>query len=253
MKRNIAVGAFVVATLVWMPSLAATYESSFIEDLPELTRSKEDKAMLEWTREDLNLLSYDKLHIPQPAIILSDKNKYKGIQPDQMKHFADRVDAIATHRFEDIIDVTEEVGPGTIVMNMAVTEVIMKKKRGLMAFTPTGALLHAATSNTKYEDLEQFAEKIQLKEANLEVELVDGGTGELLAVRVLEVEGKQKDRDEQSWWALRKEIDGVFDRFYRSYASSLDLALQEARAQAELQAAERMAAEAAAMEEAPAQ
>ena len=125
-----------------------------------------------------------------------------------MKLFADRVGALFTTRFEEIIDIAEQPGPGVLVMNLALTEIKMKKKRGLMGFTPGGALLHAATSQKKYEDLEQLAKKILLTDANLEIELVDGGTGELLAIRILTIEGKEKGREEKSWAGLRAELDG---------------------------------------------
>lgn len=197
------------------------YTSRFIENLPALEVSSDDPGLLEWTKDGLDISDYTKLAIPQPYIFLSDKNKYKGLQPDQMKLLADRLAAIFTARFEDIIDIVEEPGPGVMVMNLAVSELTMKKKRGLMSFTPTGALLHAARANSKIKNLDKLAKKIQLKNANLEVEFVDGVTGELLAVRVLMVSGKQKGREDQSWQALRREISELADRFYKNYSASL--------------------------------
>ena len=197
------------------------YESSFIEDLPALEKNSEDSNLLEWTGDNVNVLDYNSLHLPQPYIILSEKNKYRGLQPDQLKLFADRLDALFTTRFEEILDVVEQPGPGVLVMNLALTEVKMKKKRGLLGYTPGGALLHAATSQKKYEDLEQLAEKILLKDANLEIELVDGGTGELLAIRILTIEGKEKGREEKSWLGLRAELDDLIDRFSQNYQASL--------------------------------
>ena len=209
-------------------SSAAKYESSFIEDLPELSESKTDKSMLEWTSETANPLNYETLYIPQPVIILSDKNKYKGVQPNQKVMMADRVQAVAKAQFADMLEETGSVGKGTLVMNLAITGIIMKKKRSLLGFTPAGALMHAATSNLEYEDLEKFAKKIQLKGANLEVELVDGYTGELLAVRIIEIEGKTKGSDEESWQALRGHIERAFERFYVNYAARVEAARSEA-------------------------
>jgi len=225
MKKFAAILFLLTVPLV---SSAAKYESSFIEDLPELSRSKTDKSMLEWTSETANPLNYQTFYIPQPVIILSDKNKYKGVQPNQKVVVADRVQALAKAQFGDMLQETGSVGKGTLVMNLAITEIIMKKKRSLLGFTPAGALMHSATSNTEYEDLEKFARKIQLKEANLEVELVDGDTGELLAVRIIEIDGKTKGSEEESWQALRGHIERAFKRFYVNFAARVEAARAEA-------------------------
>lgn len=219
-----------IVFLLTLPLFASAvkYESSFIWNLPELSQSKTDKSMLEWTSKTANPLNYETLYIPQPVIILSDKNKYKGVQPDQKAIVADRVQALAKAQFGDLLKETDSVGEGTLVMNLAITEIIMKKKRSLLSFTPAGALMHAATSNKGYEDLEKFAKKIQLKGANLEVELVDGYTGELLAVRIIEIEGKTKGSKEESWQALRGHIERAFERFYVNYAARAEAARTQA-------------------------
>tara|TARA_B100000035_G_scaffold315293_1_gene334999 strand:+ start:5714 stop:6394 length:681 start_codon:yes stop_codon:yes gene_type:complete len=225
MKKIATIFVFLTLPLV---SSAANYESSFIEDLPELSESKTDKSMLEWTSETANLLDYKSLYIPQPVIILSDKNKYKGAQPNQKVMMADRVQALAKAQFGDLLKEADGVGKGTLVMNLAITEIIMKKKRRLLGFTPVGAVVHAATSNLGYEDLEKFAKKIHLEEAKLEVELVDGFTGELLAVRIIQIEGITKGSEEQSWQALRGHIERAFERFYVNYAARVEAARVEA-------------------------
>lgn len=225
MKKIATIFVFLTLPLV---SSAANYESSFIEDLPELSKSKTDKSMLEWTSETANLLDYESLYVPQPVIILSDKNKYKGAQPNQKAMMADRVMALAKAQFGDLLKEADGVGEGTLVMNLAITEIIMKKKRSLLGFTPAGAVMHVATSNQGYEDLEKFAKKIELKEAHLEVELVDGATGELIAVRIIEIEGKTEGSEEESWQALRGQIERAFERFHINYAARVEAARAEA-------------------------
>ena len=213
-------------SLLWMtlvPSLVLAdepYSSNFIENLPTLTASSDDSNLLEWTREGLNVAGYPELYVPQPYILLSEENKYRGLQPDQMKLLADRLGAIFRSRFDDIIGIKSQAGPGVMVMNIAITNLVMKKKRGLLAYSPTGALLHAVTANNKV-DLEKLASKVKMKGANLEIEFVDGATGELLAVRILTVTGKEDGREDQSWDALRREISELTDRFYVNYSASL--------------------------------
>jgi hypothetical protein len=215
------IAVFSLLLLLPMTGFSKNYESTFIEEMPEVSVSEADPQILEWTKDGLNLLAYGSLSIPQPVIILSDKNKYKGMQPDQQKLFADRLQSLFTSRFGDIIDIVDTPQADTLVMNIALTELIMKKKRGFMSFTPVGAMAHAATANNKIKNIEEIAKKVLMKDANLEVEFVDAGTGELVGVRIIQISGKEKGREEESWAALRAEITTVVDRFYSNYEAAL--------------------------------
>lgn len=217
--KNVALASL----LLLFPAVgfSKNYESRFIENMPKVTVSETDPQMLEWTKDDFNGMAYDTLAIPQPMIILAEKNKYKGIQPDQQKLFADRVQAIFISRFGDFVDIVDDPQRGTLVMNIAVTELMMKKKRSLLGFTPVGALVHAGTANSKIEDMEKLAKKIEMKDANLELEFIDGGTGELVAVRILQITGKEDGREEESWAALRKEVTTVAERFATNYRAAI--------------------------------
>jgi len=135
MRRIIKLGLFLVLATPGLAQAKEAYTSSFIENLPALEANSDDPGLLEWTKAGLDAGSYTKIMIPQPYIFLSDKNKYKGLQPDQLKLLADRLGAIFSSRFEDIIDVVEETGPGVIVMNLQLSDLTMKKKRGLLGFT----------------------------------------------------------------------------------------------------------------------
>lgn len=200
---------------------AESYESSFIENLPILTKSADDAGVLEWTKPEGNIAAYDKLLVSQPHIILSADNKYKGLQPDQMVLLADRLAALFTSRLGDALEIVDAPSEGTVLMNMAVTEVLLKKKRGLLSYTPLGAVAHAATSNTKVKDLEALAQKVQLQGANLEIELVDATTGELLAIRILKIGGGKKIKGSESWDVTRQEIGELVERFYTNYTAAV--------------------------------
>jgi len=217
MTINKSLTIFVAMTLL---SGIAT-ASPFIEDMPKLSVNADDKNLKEWTKPGVKGSDYTKLMIPQPLIFLSEKNKYKGIQPDQMKLFADRVAMIFISKMGDVMEIVDQPGEGVMVVEMAITDLVMKKKRGLMGFTPGGALLHAATSQKQYANLQDLAKKIQLTGANLEVEMRDGATGERIAIRILDIEGKQKGREEKSWEALGMELRGLADRFHASYTASI--------------------------------
>ena len=200
---------------------AESYESSFIENLPTLTKSGDDAGLFEWTKPEVNIAAYDKLLVSQPHIILSAGNKYKGLQPDQMVLLADRLAASFMNRLGDALEIVDAPSEGTLLMNMAVTEVLLKKKRGLLSYTPVGAVAHAATSNSTVKDLEGLAQKVQLQGANLEIELVDATTGELLAIRILKFGGGDKMKGSETWDMVRQEIGELVERFYTNYTAAL--------------------------------
>jgi hypothetical protein len=200
---------------------ASAIDSPFIENMPKLTANADDPNLMEWTMSGVKGSHYGKLMIPQPNIFLSEKNKYKGVQPDQMKLFADRVAMIFTSRMGKIMEIVDKPGEGVLVLNMAITELQMKKKRGILGYTPIGAVVHATQTQNEYEDLSKLAEKILLTDARLEIEMLDGVSGERKAIRILTVEGKAKEREEKSWEALGLEIRQLADKFYTSYEASL--------------------------------
>jgi hypothetical protein len=60
-----------------------------------------------------------------------------------------------------------------------------------------------------------------MKDTNLEIEMVDGATGDRVAIRVLRVEGKQKGREEKSWEAMQLELRTLAEKFHSNYSASI--------------------------------
>ena len=193
--------------------------SGFIDDLPALQVNADDPDLFQWKNPEARASDYHRLMIPQPEIFLAEDNKYRGMQPDQMKLIADAIaEAIAT-RFEGTLELVNEPGPGVIILYMALTDLKMKKKRGVLGYTPIGAIAHGATAQKKYEHPDKLAKKINMISAKLEVEGVDGASGDRIGVHILNIAGKQKGREEKSWEALKDEINDLAERFYKNYTT----------------------------------
>jgi len=62
---------------------------------------------------------------------------------------------------------------------------------------------------------------VQLQGANLEIELVDATTGELLAIRILKFGGGDKMKGSETWDMVRQEIGELVERFYTNYTAAL--------------------------------
>ena len=147
------------------------------------------------------------------AVVVADEDDSRAVL------IADAIaEAIAT-RFEGTLELVNEPGPGVIILYMALTDLKMKKKRGVLGYTPIGAIAHGATAQKKYEHPDKLAKKINMISAKLEVEGVDGASGDRIGVHILNIAGKQKGREEKSWEALKDEINDLAERFYKNYTT----------------------------------
>ena len=91
MKLVDTIAPVLTAVLLAGPALAAEAPaiSAHIDDLPPLQASPEDPDLFTWTSGKGTPGKFDRVMVTQPEIFLSEKNKYKGTQPDQLKLLAD--------------------------------------------------------------------------------------------------------------------------------------------------------------------
>jgi hypothetical protein len=81
---------------------------------------------------------------------------------------------------------------------------LAKKKRGLLSFTPIGLVVHAA------EDV--AGENIELKDARLEMEMLDSVSGERLGVLVDKAPETKAD-EKLSWDSIKATFAFYAERF----------------------------------------
>jgi Protein of unknown function (DUF3313) len=120
--------------------------------------------------------------VDQPEIHISSASKYKGAKPENIVQLAEQVRAdISASLSAAGYNVQDSAGPGIILVRLAITDLAMeKKKRGILAYTPIGAVVKLGA-----DALKDFMDKVDITNMTLQAELVDGGTGEELVALVV--------------------------------------------------------------------
>lgn len=185
--RNVSVGTVVIGTcLMAARAMAASdFDQTFLSDYSKLQpRTTGQISDLYYNAEGLlsRLGNYNGLVVDQPEVLISPDSDYKGGKPEDMAQIAEHLRAALTDRLrEGGYNVVDAHGPGIIYVRLALTDLEMKKKkRGLLGYTPVGALVKAGTDAVK-----ETMSKVDITRMTLQGELLDSETGEVLAALVV--------------------------------------------------------------------
>jgi hypothetical protein len=158
------------------------------------------------------LTAYKAVMVDQPEILFSPDSEIKGMKPDDLKALSEALrDTMSGALAEGGYSVAQQPGPGVLYIRVALTDlVVKKKKRGLLAYTPVGAVIKAGSDLVR----EAF-NKVDFIELTFQAELVDSVSNDVLAALVAErgtrKTGDQKEtridmsemRQNMRSWALR--------------------------------------------------
>lgn len=127
------------------------------------------------------LAAYNAVMVDQPEILFSPESPIKGMKPDDLKALSEALrDSLSAGLAEGGYSVSQKPGPGVVYLRIALTDVVVKnKKRGLLAYTPVGAVVKAGSDLVK----ETF-NKVDFIEVNFQAELVDSMSNDVLAALV---------------------------------------------------------------------
>ncbi len=141
---------------------------------------------------DKKLAKFDAVMIDQPEIFIDEESKYKGMKPDDMLAIANAFREIVTEEVKKTHAVVEEKGPNVLYLRFALSGLYLTKKwsKNPLAYTPVGFIAHGAKSRLTKD----ITKKINLVEANLEVQMWDSHTSKLLA-ELYAPEGLRKDKE----------------------------------------------------------
>jgi hypothetical protein len=174
------------ACLIAAQAIAAPdFDKSFLTDYTKLQpRTAGQISDLAYIAPDgyARLGSYNAIAIDQPEVLISPDSEYKGGKPEDLVQISEHLRAaLATKLTDGGYKVVDQPGPGIIVFRLAVTDLEMKKKkRGLLAYTPIGAVVKVGADAIK-----EMMDKVDITGMNLQGELLDGQTGEVLAALVV--------------------------------------------------------------------
>jgi hypothetical protein len=127
------------------------------------------------------LATYNAVMVDQPEVLFSPDSEIKGMKPDDLKALSEALrDTISGRLAEGGYSVAQRPGPGVVYLRVALTDVIVKKKkRGLLAYTPVGAVVKAGSDLVK----EAF-DKVDFIETTFQAEIVDSMSNDVLAALV---------------------------------------------------------------------
>jgi len=139
--------------------------------------------------------------LPQPEIFLAPDSKYKGMKPDDMKALADSLRSGMFVALADGFQIADNPGPDTLVLRVALTNMHLKKKGRipLVGYLPPAYI--AGTAKRMW--LNDFAKNVLLTEAVVEMEILNGETGEILGQLVVELGDREAKKEFASWEELQ--------------------------------------------------
>lgn len=223
MKRLTLAALFLIFPIVGWGS-----DSGFLDDysiLEQRTDDAIDRVYIAPGTEE-RLATYHAVLVDQPEVFLSPDSKYGGAKPDHLKALADSTRLTLVERLEEDggYDIVEQAGPGVVYVRWAITDLYLKKKkRGLLSYTPIGFVVHA----TAQAAIRDVWKKIDMVELNIEVEFIDGATGDVLAAVVAE-RGARKTKDQEQELISWEELDATINTFGLRLRCNLDNARIEA-------------------------
>lgn len=173
------------------------------------------------------LAAYNAVMVDQPEILFSPDSEVKGMKPDDLKALAEALrDSLSGSLAEGGYSVTQKPGPGVVYARIALTDLIVKKKkRGLLAYTPAGAVVKAASDVVR----ETF-NKVDFIELTFQAELVDSMSNDVLAALVAP-RGTRKTADQKE---TRVDMDEMRQNM-RAWSSRLRCQLDNSKLPADKQ------------------
>jgi hypothetical protein len=130
----------------------------------------------------------DSIMLDLPEMFISEKSKYKGLKPEQLDVWGKTFRMMVIHELEKTYKIVDQAGESVIYARPALTNIVLKKrKRGLLSYTPVGAITHAAVNAKR-----NFQKKVSLIELGVEIEFTHSMTGEVLGMTKM-VRGSKKE------------------------------------------------------------
>lgn len=169
------------------------------------------------------LAKYNGVMVDQPEVLISPKSDYKGAKPADLLAVADLMrDSLKQRLSKGGYNVVETPGEGIIYIRLALTDLeLKKKKRGLLAYTPIGAVVKVGADAIK-----DMMEKYDIMNMAIQAELTDSQSNEPLAAVVAVRGGEDKP--------VRMDFDQL-DADMADFSSRLRCRLDNARVPADQQ------------------
>lgn len=209
MKSWISILVFLFGGLaLFAPTTQAV--SRFLDEYPTLQKDADRPGALIYRKEGVSLKPYTKVYLDPILVWYHADAEYKGIDPNELQVVTEAMRAIIVDTLEPDYPVVSKPGPGVLRVRLAITDVqAQKRKKSLLRFTPVGMVVTGAKMAMGADS------NVDLTEATIEAELLDGQSGEQLAVlvdRLNDGVGENK-ASKISWDAIQASLEFYAKRF----------------------------------------
>lgn len=120
---------------------------------------------------------YTAVMVDQPEMFIHPDSKYKGIKPDDMKAIADAMREAIAAELRSGYQIVDAPGPNVLYVRFAAGDLMLeKKKRGILAYTPAGAIFQATKRS-----LSDVTTYVNVRNMMIEGEVLDSQSLEQLA------------------------------------------------------------------------
>ena len=168
------------------------------------------------------LVAYTAVMIDEPEVHFSPDSEYKGLKPEDVKTLSTLMRDALKAKIEagGKYKVVDKPAANVVYLRTALTELYLKKKkRGLMAYTPVGAVAKVGV-----DALRETLDKVDIIEMAFEAELADSKSGESLVAIVV----KRGARKAQGQKEQRMDMD-EFNETIATYGARLSCRLDNAK------------------------
>lgn len=206
---------FIAFLIMALSPLAGVAADDFLSDpslLQNDPRFGDDRVFLPDGIEG-RMQKYDSVMVDEPEIFIAADSPYGGFKASDMAALADMMRKAYIEGFtaeSANLKVVEEAGPSTLYLRLALKNVyVKKKKRGLFAYTPVGAVVKGV-----HDVASDAIDKSTLVELTIEGELHDSVTTQTEAAFHMD-RGHRKDsshKEEAAQWTITGDIAEALGR-----------------------------------------
>lgn len=179
--------ALMVVSFATMPGSAEdnpwrseTFLSDYTHLKPAPSKSGQDYIYVAPGAEE-KLALFDAVMVDQPEISISPASPYSSAKPDDLKAIADFMRNAIVERLKSRgFKVVEQQGERVLYMRVALTDLqLKKKKRGVLSFTPIGAVVHGVKAA-----VQGVMKDVDIIDMTSQAEITGSQTGEVLGAIV---------------------------------------------------------------------
>ena len=143
-----------------------------------------------------DITSYTKFIAGAVTFYYAEKSKVKDMDADELTQISDAMKSAMATAAAAEAELVLEAGPGAALLNVAITQInVQNKKRGLLGYTPVGFVVKSVGNLAGM--------RLQLKNAQIEGEVVDSVSGDVVAIFRIEKIENLDDKKGLSWEDLR--------------------------------------------------